>query len=275
MVALTDDELCEPTVVLAPHQDDETLGCGGTIARKRLLGARVRVIFITDGSRSHEGRMAREEMALLRKKEAIAACETLHVPARDVSFLEIENGELEQPAQRAAALEQLMRIFAVDPPRQIFVPYHRDPPPDHFITTEIALEAIERLELNVSVWEYPIWFWHVWPFSWDPAGSPRAVARRLKQTCARLRPMLRELRTGVAVHDVLDLKRLALSKHASQTQRRDGDPGWPILDDVCDGAFTELFFQGYELFYERCRAPITATAQRDEARAAFAAEVAT
>src|SRR5690349_14548383 len=44
-----------PTVVIAPHQDDETLACGGVIARKRSEGLPVHVIFITDGSASHPG----------------------------------------------------------------------------------------------------------------------------------------------------------------------------------------------------------------------------
>jgi LmbE family N-acetylglucosaminyl deacetylase len=256
----TDEELCEHTVVLAPHQDDETLGCGGTIARKRNLGARVRIIFMTDGSRSHEGFMSREELARLRAEEAVAACETLGVPRRDVSFLGIENGELEKPDQRERALSALMTILAADPPRQVFIPYHREPPPDHYVTTAIAIEALDRLEINASVWEYPIWFWHFWPFSWDRADSLRALARRYKQTVVRTGPMLRDLRTGVAIDHVIDVKRAALRTHATQTARRNGSPTWPILDDVCDGAFTELFFQSHELFHERRRAPLTASA---------------
>ena len=47
--------VCEPAngriVVLAPHMDDETLGCGGTIARHVRAGAQVTVIFLTDGRR--------------------------------------------------------------------------------------------------------------------------------------------------------------------------------------------------------------------------------
>ena len=36
-------------VVLAPHSDDETIGCGGTLARHVECGAQVHVIFLTDG----------------------------------------------------------------------------------------------------------------------------------------------------------------------------------------------------------------------------------
>ncbi len=46
-------ELMVPTVVVAPHPDDETLGCGVLIAAKRRLGAEVAVVFLTDGAASH------------------------------------------------------------------------------------------------------------------------------------------------------------------------------------------------------------------------------
>ncbi len=40
-------------MVFSPHQDDETLGCGGMIARKREQGIPVVVTFLTDGRGSH------------------------------------------------------------------------------------------------------------------------------------------------------------------------------------------------------------------------------
>ena len=42
------------SLILAPHQDDELLGCGGMIATKARLGAYVAIAFLTDGH--HEER---------------------------------------------------------------------------------------------------------------------------------------------------------------------------------------------------------------------------
>ena len=39
----------ERVLVLAPHMDDEVIGCGGTVARHVARGADVTVIFLTDG----------------------------------------------------------------------------------------------------------------------------------------------------------------------------------------------------------------------------------
>jgi len=61
--------LRRPALIVAPHQDDETLGCGGTIALKRRAGAEVCIVFLTDGSRSHPA-MEREKLARIREDAA-------------------------------------------------------------------------------------------------------------------------------------------------------------------------------------------------------------
>src|SRR3984957_20844985 len=39
----------ERIVVLAPHMDDEVIGCGGTLARHIACGSHITVVFLTDG----------------------------------------------------------------------------------------------------------------------------------------------------------------------------------------------------------------------------------
>src|SRR5262245_5575363 len=76
---LDNHDLSQRAIVFAPHEDDEVLGCGGTILRKRRLGADVAVVFMTDGSGSHPGLMPADEMKELRAAEARAACSLLGV----------------------------------------------------------------------------------------------------------------------------------------------------------------------------------------------------
>src|SRR5690606_38092378 len=42
-----------PLLVIAPHPDDETLGCGGVIALATCRNVRVHTVFVTDGGASH------------------------------------------------------------------------------------------------------------------------------------------------------------------------------------------------------------------------------
>src|SRR3954452_15113024 len=60
-------------LVLAPHPDDETLGCGGTIFRHRRAGDALTVLIVTDGGSSRAGGLPREQMRLVRAREAESA----------------------------------------------------------------------------------------------------------------------------------------------------------------------------------------------------------
>jgi LmbE family N-acetylglucosaminyl deacetylase len=51
-----------PAVIIAPHPDDETLGCGGVASRKLKPGADVRFIFVADVSASHSNRVDMEAL---------------------------------------------------------------------------------------------------------------------------------------------------------------------------------------------------------------------
>ena len=109
-----------PTVVFAPHQDDETLGCGGTIIKKKRLGGDVSIVFVTDGSRSHD-LIPTQELKSIRVKEALAASRLLGVTEGDVTFLEFEDGKLGE--HLASATDRVIKVLRERRFEQIFIPY--------------------------------------------------------------------------------------------------------------------------------------------------------
>ena len=62
-----------PTLVVAPHQDDESLGCGGAIALLAQAGVPVRVLFVSDGTKSHVGSPSYPPERLRATREDAAA----------------------------------------------------------------------------------------------------------------------------------------------------------------------------------------------------------
>ena len=60
----------ERVLVIAPHPDDETLGCGGVIALHLRAGDTVTVAIVTDGGGSRAGGLSRERIVALRREEA-------------------------------------------------------------------------------------------------------------------------------------------------------------------------------------------------------------
>jgi LmbE family N-acetylglucosaminyl deacetylase len=155
-----------PAVVIAPHQDDETLACGGVIARKRNEGLPVHVIFITDGSASHPDhpRLNRRDIAALRAREAMQAMAQLGVERTAVHFLNEPDGSLKTitPARREDLVRRLTGLLGRINPAEIFLPCNPDGSSEHDATFGFVLDAVGRAGLQPDVWQYPVWSW------WNP-----------------------------------------------------------------------------------------------------------
>ncbi|MEM7204951.1 MAG: PIG-L family deacetylase [Planctomycetota bacterium] len=247
----SDAELRAPAVVLAPHQDDETLGCGATIAAKRAAGARVEIVFLADGSSSHARFMDRQALAALRRREALAAAAELGVDRADVHFLDFpDRGLHEHRRAVAAAVRPLLLHGAFD---QVYVPLRRDWPGDHSAARLVLSGATAGLGRRHAVFEYPVWFWLRWP--WIPKTQPGlrpalARARDLALWSWALRFRLRAYAASPKAHRA---KWAALKQYQTQMARRDGDPRWRTLGDMGDGEFLRCFERPFELFWRRPR----------------------
>jgi LmbE family N-acetylglucosaminyl deacetylase len=179
----------ERLVVLAPHMDDETIGCGGALARHMRAGAEARVVFLTDG-RAGGSRAARPDAASrssaevqlvsTRKEEARRALAILGVQA--LSFLDAEDGEL---ARDRTVATRLREILAAERPELIYVPHFVEQHPDHTAASAVLFEALRGLALEPQVVAYEVW-------------TP------LFFNCV------------VKIDDVLDLKKRALAEYHSQ-----------------------------------------------------------
>lgn len=239
-------DLSRPALVVAPHPDDETLGCGGTIVKKRLAGAPVTIVFMTDGSKSHCRLMDEDELRAIRRKEALAAASVLGVDDCDVVFLNFSDGNLRE--SRNAAVERLVELIENTRVEQIFTPYRDDVTDDHVVTTAVVEHAVGKCGRNMTVYEYPIWLWRRWPWSTCRGGGLRGLLGNAKDLALWTWTLLFRFRSGMVVSDALETKRRALAEHRSQTTRLKPDPAWKTLSDVADGEFLECFFQDVEPF---------------------------
>ncbi len=81
-------------LIVAPHPDDETLGCGGAIALLRQLNVSVKVLIVSDGTKSHPNSLTYPPPALkeLREQESLSALAILGVASAAVTFLGMPDG---------------------------------------------------------------------------------------------------------------------------------------------------------------------------------------
>jgi LmbE family N-acetylglucosaminyl deacetylase len=250
MSEISEIDIGKPTVVFSPHPDDETLGCGGTINKKKQAGADIKIVMVTDGSRSHSALISKEKLKSIRSKEALAACHVLGVEKNDVIFLEFENGKLSKNFQ--SAVSKVKEILVNVQPKEIFIPYNKEPvfwSEDHLATSRVVLSALESSGLKTVVNEYPIGFWCHWPWvSMFSQNQLRGSLLAWKTYLFSGLNMLTDFRYFVCIKDVLETKRAALLQHKSQMTRLFSDPQWPTLRDVSEGEFLNCFFQNKEIF---------------------------
>lgn len=220
----------EPAVVIAPHQDDETLACGGIIARKRNEGLPVHVVFITDGSASHPNhpRLDPPAISALRVREAMQAIAYLGVERTAVHFLNEPDGTLKTitDVRRESLVMQLAALLRTIAPAEIFLPCNPDGSSEHDATFGFVTDAIRRAGLQPDVWQYPVWSW------WNPV----LLLRRWLATddCRRL-----------PVEDYLLAKQRAIECYQSQIAPLAPDAS-PALPADLVGIFnsdTEYFFR--------------------------------
>ena len=146
-------------LVVAPHPDDETLGCGGAIALMRQLKIPVAVSIVSDGTQSHPNSVAYPYQALksLRERESLAALAILGVNSDAVTFWEMPDGCVHLHKSKAiASVRNYLNNLA---PSVIFLPWRDDPHPDHRASWQLFMAASDRLSNPPRIIEYPIWDW--------------------------------------------------------------------------------------------------------------------
>lgn len=252
------ETLQKPAIVFSPHQDDETLGCGGTIIRKTAAGADVQIVFMTDGHQSHKHLMAPSVLSNYRKQEAINACAVLGVPQSNIVFLDFPDGSLLQHQSEAA--ERVGKILKSSTATNVYLPFWGEPTGDHQATYAIVRKALAAQARTYTIFEYIVWYWHHWPwvsFFQEDAAKGWFVVKNSVKALGGLG--LFRFGSRVSVSAVQSQKWAALREHKSQMTQLLDDPAWLTLHDVSNGEFINNLFQNYELFREYVYKPVDET----------------
>ena len=147
-------------LVLAPHPDDESLGCGALIAEACARGRPPLVVVATDGVGSHPNSTAYPpgRLRTVREAETLAAVAHLGLPPERVAFLRLPDtaAPSEGPAfdDAVAGLSTLAERFNCD---AVLATWAHDPHCDHLACWRIAERTARRSGLELLA--YPVWGW--------------------------------------------------------------------------------------------------------------------
>jgi N-acetylglucosamine malate deacetylase 1 len=139
-------------LVISPHPDDESVGCGGTIRKHVLRGDAVHVVFLTSGEAGGHGRSA-EETVRLREAEARDAAHILGLTS--VEFWHQPDGRLRATRQ---LVERLRDTITRLRPSLLFVPHDREMHRDHRAAFRLVSRALSAVRaLRPTVLAYEVW----------------------------------------------------------------------------------------------------------------------
>lgn len=138
--ALAPVPAAQRVLVLAPHMDDETIGCGGALRQHLAAGASVDVVFLTDGAEGFEHderqRLTHDDRCAIRRRESEAACAVLGVSA--THYLDLPDGRSRiEPTVVEAFLSLLDKVA----PDIVYLPFLTDSHHDHRTCNALLLEA--------------------------------------------------------------------------------------------------------------------------------------
>jgi LmbE family N-acetylglucosaminyl deacetylase len=166
--------------------DDEVLGCGGTLALHAEAGARIVVVFLTDG-RYDAGPAAAEQSALVAQRHAEASRAGAVLGITEQRLIDGRGNRLETDA--AAAAEVHATLVSVKP-AVVYLPSMLERHPDHRATADVLARAAAYGTFDFECRAYEVW-------------TPLAPNR------------------VVAIDSSLERKRAAIQCYASQLEHTD------------------------------------------------------
>ena len=176
----------DAVLIIAPHADDEVLGCGGAFALHRQRGDLVHVVYTTDSGRPPFGKQYDSEQIERRKQEAAKGLQILGGATSENMGLSDGNAEISD-----AAIEKLAQILKERKPTRIYVPWALDNHRDHRAAFQMLARALDKGACADSfVWQYEVW-------------TPLLPNRY------------------VPIASVIEIKEKAMRAHASQLAERD------------------------------------------------------
>ena len=139
-------------IVIAPHSDDESFGCGGTLALLRQKNCHIKVVIMTDGSKGDPLNYSNGDVIHCRQQESITALNILGID--DIVFLDEPDGNFQYSTDIAKKLSLILDDFVAD---WIFMPsildYHRD----HIAVSLSILNVWQQRGYKERIFLYETW----------------------------------------------------------------------------------------------------------------------
>jgi len=138
--------------VLAPHPDDDVLGCGGTLIKHRNSGHTISTITFTDGSLGDPSFTDKSDLIEVREKESQKAAAIIGISRSE--FLREKDQELKSTPN---VIERLAGLLEEIKPDLVYLPFFLDNHPDHVAANAIFYGSVEKNKPGFNCCFYETW----------------------------------------------------------------------------------------------------------------------
>jgi N-acetylglucosamine malate deacetylase 1 len=227
-------------LVLAPHQDDEILGCGGVLLLAAAAGASTGVVYITDGVQRGLGYAATdEESKRVRREEAATVCARLDAEMFELSISNVDPRPTPEDVDRLSGLIKGFR------PDVIIAPWLLDRPAKHRIPSHLLWLVDQRRGLPAC---------EIWGCQVHNMLFPNAVAD-ITEVAEAKRELLRVFVSQNQHYQNHDHLGMALSAWSSRLlepspQARYAEPFFALPKDELVRLIGRFYFRDLEVTYQ-------------------------
>ncbi|MFN0207250.1 MAG: PIG-L deacetylase family protein [Planctomycetota bacterium] len=143
-------------VVIAPHPDDEAIGCGGAAILHRLAGDPVRVLVITDGRAGDcNHRWQPSEYVAMRRRESVEAGKVMGV--LDYTFWDFPDSCVITENDMNFISARILEWLKLDPPDIVYAPWVGEGNTDHAAVGEMTRMALRALDFRGICYGYEVY----------------------------------------------------------------------------------------------------------------------
>jgi LmbE family N-acetylglucosaminyl deacetylase len=150
-------------LVIAPHPDDDVIGCGGTLSHLAASGQQITILYLTSGD-AGDATVEKKILSDIRESEAEKACAILGISSYE--FLHFPDGNIQENEETLTIITEKIRQYQ---PGVLFIPHENDGHRDHRISYTLTMEAVWRAAANShqhttgAMWKVPtILAYEVW-----------------------------------------------------------------------------------------------------------------
>ena len=149
---IVDKPIGKNILVIAPHFDDEIIGCGGTLAKHINAGDNVSVVYLTDGTNGIPNIKNKGLINRIRKKESLEALKVIGV--KRYYFLDEVDGTIKI---KKKTIKNLNRIITNLKPDLLYLPWFFDNHVDHVKANKVLFLACKSYGFNFNICAYEVW----------------------------------------------------------------------------------------------------------------------